>query len=187
MITLANLKTYLKISDSSQDDQLNLAITNAKGFLEAYLWYSLELDASKIAIFYWYDNEFELKHININSVSDISYTDDEFDPTWTTYNDSTNQKIFLERGLVKTRDKIWPVVQITYSFWYNDGTCPKWLATILYDVAAMNFKSMWEIAISDLNAETVDGDQTSFKNIVWQLSPNAIALLDTYKLYGFSS
>ena len=187
MITLANLKKYLKITDSSQDDQLNLAISNATWFLMAYLGYSLELDAAKVAIFHWYDNEFELKFAHINGVSDIKYTDDEFNPSWTTYNTATNQSIYLDRGVVKTRDTIWPIVHITYSFWYDDGTCPKDLAAILYDVAAMNFKSMWEVSMWDLKSETVDGDQLVFKDIVWQLSPNAIVLLDKYKLYGFSA
>ena len=193
MITLANLKKYLKITDDTQNDQLNLAIDNAIWFLTAYLWYSLELDAAKVAIFHWYDNQFELKHTNINAVSDIKYTDDEFNPTWTDYNDATNQSIYLNRGVVKTRDSIWPITKITYSFWYEaDGAeavypTPKDLAAILYDVAAMNFKSMGEVSMWDLKSETVDGDQLVFKDIVWQLSPNAIALLDKYKIYDFSA
>ena len=112
MITLAELKIYLKIDswDTSKDDQLNLAISNAKGFLEDYLWYSLELDEEKKGLFYGYDNQFEVKHVDINSVSQIRYTDDEFDPTWTNYNDSTNYKVFLDRWLIKTRDKIWRII-----------------------------------------------------------------------------
>lgn len=106
MLELSDLKTYLKITDSSKDNQLNLAISNAKGFLKAYLGYSLELDAARVASFYGNDTQFELPHVNINSVSAIKYADDEFDPQWTNYNTETNFKVFLERGLVKTRDSI---------------------------------------------------------------------------------
>jgi len=188
MITLAELKTYLKIDDITQDDQLNLAIQNATGFLTAYLWYSLELDAAKIALFYGYDTQFDLKFAHINSVSTIKYATDEFDPSWTTYSDTaTDFKVFLERWLVKTRDSIWPHVEITYSFWYDDATCPDDLKAILFDVAAMNFKSMWEVSMWDLKSETVDGDSITFKDITWSLSTNALLLLDKYKLYEFSA
>lgn len=187
MITLANLKTYLKITDSTQDNQLNLAITNAKWFLEAYLWYSLELDAAKIAIFYWYSCEFELKFAHINAVSKIETSDDEFTDVWTEYTITNNSKVFLDRWLVKTRNSLWPITKITYSFWYNDATCPEDLAAILYDIAAMNFKNMWQIGLWDLNAETVDGDQISYKSVSWTLSENTRALLDKYKQYGFSA
>tara|TARA_R110000744_G_scaffold92466_2_gene179020 strand:- start:202 stop:315 length:114 start_codon:yes stop_codon:yes gene_type:complete len=37
MISLAELKTYLKITDVSQDDQLNQAIDLAKGFVASYV------------------------------------------------------------------------------------------------------------------------------------------------------
>lgn len=187
MITLANLKIYLKISDTSQDNQLNLAITNAKWFLEAYLWYSLELDAAKIAIFYWYSSDFELKYAHINAVSKIETSQDEFSDVWTEYPMMSNTKIFLERWLVRTRNNLWPVTRITYSFGYDSTTCPEDLAAILYDIAAMNFKNMWEIGLGDLNAETVDWDQISYKWVSWTLSENTKNLLDKYKQYGFSA
>ena len=192
MLELADLKTYLKITDSASDNQLNLAISNAKGFLKDYLWYSLELDASRKAIFYWYSNSFNLKFTDINSISDISYADDEFDPDFTTYNTATNYKVFTDLGLVKTRDKLGPYIEITYSFGYDSGESatnptPSGLKAILLDVSAMYFKNMGEISQSDVKSETVDGDNITFKDIVWTLSPNALALLDNYKIYGFSA
>lgn len=192
MLELSDLKTYLKITDTSKDNQLNLAISNAKGFLKAYLGYSLELDASKVASFYGNDKEFELKHVNINSVSRIRYADDEFNPQWTNYDTATNFKVFTERGLVKTRDSIWPYTEITYSFWFDswdDATnpTPADLKAILLDVAAMSYKNMGEISMWDLKSESVDGDQLVFKDVVGSLSPNALTLLDSYKIYDFSS
>lgn len=187
MITLANLKTYLKITDTSQDDQLNLAISNAKGFLEAYIWYSLELDAAKVAVFHWYSSSFDLNNVNINSVSKIEYDDDEFNPSWTEYADTNNFNVYADAWLIKTRDKIWPIVQITYSFWYDDTTCPVDLKAVLYDLAATSFKNMWELWMSDLKAETVDSDSVTFKDIAWGLSANAKIILDKYKNYGFSA
>lgn len=187
MITLENLKTYLKISDTSQDNQLNLAITNATWFLEAYLWYSLELDEAKIAIFYWYSSEFELNFSHINAVSKIETTDDEFTDLWTEYTMTNNSKVFLDRWLVKTRNSLWPITRITYSFWYDDTSCPDDLANILYDIAAMSFKNMWTIGLWELSSETVDWDQISYKAISWTLSDNSRILLDKYKLYGFSA
>ena len=192
MLELADLKTYLKITDSASDNQLNLAISNAKGFLKDYLGYSLELDASRKAIFYWYSNEFNLKYTKINGISDISYADDEFDPDFTTYNISTNYKVFNDVGLVKTRDKIGPYIEITYSFGYDSGEeavnpTPSGLKAILLDVSAMYFKSMGEISQADVKSETVDGDNITFSDISWKLSPNALALLDNYKIYDFSA
>lgn len=188
MITLANFKIYLKITDSTQDDQLNLAISNANGFLEAYLGYDLTLDAAKVAFFSsQYKKSFELCNTNINSVSQIRYASDEFDPDWIAYNTTTNFKVYLERGLVNTRDSIWPYTEITYSFWYDDSTCPNDLQSILYDIAAMSFKSMWEISMWDLKSENVDGDSITFKDITWSLSTNSLILLDKYKQYGFSA
>lgn len=187
MISLENFKKYLKIenTDTSQDDQLNLAISNANWFLEAYLWYSLELDAAKIVFFDWYKSSFELNHVNINEVSAVEVTDDEFTPSRAAT--TVDFRTYEDKWQVKTRDAIWPLVRITYSFWYTDVTCPNDLQAILYDVAAMNFKSMWEISIWDLKSESVDGDQITFKDITWSLSPNALVLLDKYKQYEFSS
>ena len=188
MITPAGLKTYLKITDCDQSVNISLAISNAKGFLEAYLWYDLELNASRIA-FFWsqYRKQFQLDFTNINSVSEIKYASDEFNPTWIAYDTAEDFKVYLDEWVVRTRDCIWPFTQITYSFWYDEDTCPNDLKAILYEIAAMSFKNMWEIAIWDLNSETVDGDSVAFKATVWSLSPNASILLDKYKIYEFSS
>lgn len=187
MLELSDLKTYLKIADTASDNQLNLAISNAKGFLKDYLWYSLELNASRVAIFYWYSKEFQIKFTNLNAVSDIKYADDEFNPSFSTYNDATNFKVFLDKGFIKTRDKIGPYTEITYSFGYTSWTCPTGLKAILLDIASMYFKNMGEVSMADTSAETVDGDSISYKAVSWSLSENAVALLDNYKNYGFSA
>lgn len=192
MLELTELKTYLKISDETSDNQLNLAISNAKGFLKDYLGYSLELDAARVAIFYGYSNSFNIKYPNINGVSAIKYADDEFNPSFTTYSDTNDYKVFNDLGLVKTRDKLGPYVEVTYSFGYDSGDAatnptPEGLKAILLDIASMSFKSMGEISQADVKSETVDGDSITFKDVIGTLSPNALALLDNYKLYGFSA
>lgn len=186
MITNAELKNYLKITDSTQDTQVTIAVANAIGFVADYLWYSLAL-WDRTEVFLKTSNIFDLRFTNINSLVSIKYADDEFNPDWVAYSTSTDFKTDLEKWQVKTRDNIWPVVEIKYSFWYTDLTCPKWLKAILYDLWAMYFKSMWEIAMWDLKSESVDWDKIDYKDIVWQLSPNALDLLNKYKMYGFSA
>ena len=141
MITLENLKIYLKLSWSSSDDQLNLAISNAKGFLKAYLWYDLELDASRVASFCWeYASHFELPFTSINSVSKIDVWEDEFDASLEEY--TWANRVYKERWLVRTQERIGPYVEITYSFWYDEDTCPEDLKVALYEIAAAQFKSI---------------------------------------------
>lgn len=186
MITLAELKTYLKIdsNDSSKDSQLNLAITNAKGFLEWYLMYSLELNATKIAFFNWKYNSFELKETRINSVSKIESWEDEFEDlteyTW-------KKRVDLERWLIKTQETLWDFVQITYSFWYDETTCPGDLKMALLEIWAMHFKNMWRVWMWDLKSESVDWDNVVFKDVTWKLSDNSYIILNKYKQYDFSS
>ncbi len=187
MITLAELKTFLKITNSDSDDQLNQAINSAIGFIASYVWYSLELNETTVATFHWTTNLFELKRVNINSISDISYYEDEFDPSYTTYNDAENQRVWLDKWLVKTREAIGPFVTITYSFWYDDTTCPDDLKTANLEIASTYFKKMWEISMQDLNSESVDWDQISFKWVSWTITESSLSILDNYKSYEFSS
>lgn len=192
MLELTDLKTYLKITDSSSDNQLNLAISSAIGFLKDYLWYSLELDEARVAIFYWMSNAFEFKMKDIIGVSQIKYAIDEFAPSFITYTMANNSKVFLERWLVKTRDYIWPYTEITYSAGYDSGETPTnptpaGLKAILLDISAMYFKNMGQVSIWDIKSETVDGDSIAYKDVVWSLSENALTLLDSYKLYDFSA
>jgi len=187
MISLAELKTFLKITDSTQDDQLNQAINSAKGFIASYVWYSLELDTAMIAEFFTSSKEFYLNRRWINSVSSIQYADDEFDPSFTTYNESTDQKVFLDKWVVRTRDVLWPFTRITYSLWYISWNCPEDLTTANLEIASTYFKKMWEISMQDLNSESVDWDQISFKWISGSISESSLVILDNYKQYDFSS
>lgn len=186
MITLINFKKYLKISWDAEDDQLNLAISNAKGFLKWYLWYSLELNASKVANFCWkYSSSFELPFININSVSTIKHWEDEFDDSLETY--AWSNRVYNERGLVRLKDAIGPFVEITYSFWFDDASCPEDLKVALYEIAANQYKSMWKVSLWDIKSESVDWDQIVFKDLVWELSPKTVSILNNYKMYEFSA
>lgn len=189
MISLDELKIFLKIDawDTSKDDQLNQAIDSAKGFIASYVWYPLELNTAMIAEFCWITSEFYLKRRHINSVTNIQYADDQFNPSWTTYNDTNNQRVFLDKGVVRTRDRIWPFIEITYSFWYDVGSCPDDLKAANLEIASTYYKKMGEIAMQDVNSESVDGDQISFKWIVWTISESSLTILDNYKEYGFSS
>jgi len=187
MITLEEFKKYLKIdlSDTSKDNQLNLAILNAIWLLEWYLWYSLELNTSKVAFFNWKWDTFELKDTRINSVSTIKYWEDEFDDNLTTY--SWKKKVYNERGLVKTQEVIWDYIKITYSFWYDETTCPQDLKTALLEISATCYKNMWEVSMWDIKSESVDWDSITFKDFTWKISENAKIILNKYKRYDFSS
>lgn len=184
MITLEELKTYLKIEWNWSNDQLEQAIQNALWFLENYLWYSLELNEERIASFCKRDKEFDLPFVYIDWVSKIESWEDEFS-SLVEYN--WNKKVYEERGFVKTQEVVGPYVEITYSFWYDSTTCPIWLKAILFDIASMSFKNMWMNALKDIQSETVDGDQIVFKSLSGTLSEDSIALLNKYKMYGFSA
>ena len=187
MITLQELKKYLRIdsSDTSKDNQLNLAISNASWLIEWYLWYSLTLDGSKVAIFNWKWDSFELDDTKINSVSIIKYWEDEFDDTLSLY--EWAKKVYEQRGLIKTKELIGPYVEITYSFWYDSETVPGDLKMAFYEISATIYKNMWEVSMWDLKSESVDWDSVTFKDFTWGLSENARIILNKYKRYDFSS
>ena len=187
MISLAELKTYLKITDVSQDDQLNQAIDLAKGFVASYVWYSLVLNTTTVAEFCWETNQFYLKRKGINSVSLIEYYEDEFNPAYISYNVTTDRRENLELGYIKTRDYIWPFVKITYSFGYTDWTCPQDLKTANLEIASSYYKRQWAISMNDMNSESVDGDTISFKAISWSISESSLSILDNYIYYDFSA
>lgn len=185
MITLAELKIFLGITDTSKDDILNQAIKNAMGFLEGYLMYSLELNESKIAFFLWELGHFELKETNINSISTIKYWEDEFNETLTTY--TGKKRVYETQWFVKTQECIWPFTEITYSFGYDDTTCPQDLQTALLEIASSYYKSSWEISLSDVKSESVDGDSVTFSDMRGSISDKSITILNKYKQYAFSS
>lgn len=187
MISLAELKTYLNITNTDKDDQLNQAIDLAKGFIASYVWYSLELNTWMTAEFFNSSNEFFLARRWINSVSDIKYADDKFDPDFTSYNVLTDQKVFLEKWLVQTRDCIGPYTVITYSFGYDVWSCPDDLTAANLEIASTYYKKQWEISQQDVNSESVDWDQISFKAIKWAVPETALVILDKYMEYDFSS
>lgn len=185
LITLADLKTFLNISDTSKDDLLNQAIENAEGFVEGYLKYSLQLKNDLVAIFIWNLNNFELRETRINSVSKIEYWEDEFDETLTEY--TGKKRVYEQQGLIKTQDCIWPFTQITYSFWYDENTCPQDLKTALLEIASAYYKSTWEVSSWDVKSETVDGDTISFSDVRGKISDKSMIILDKYKIYDFSA
>lgn len=184
MITIDELKTFLKIEWNESDDQLEQAIQNSLWFLEDYLGYSLELDEWRIASFCKRDKEFDLPFVNINWVSKVESWEDEF---LSLVEYVGLKKVYEEKGLVKTQETVWPYVEITYSFWYDDETCPDGLKAILFDIASTNFKNMWLNSLKDIQSETVDGDQIVFKSISGTLSEDSVALLNKYRQYGFSA
>lgn len=189
MISLAQFKIFLKIDawDTSKDDQLNQAINLMKGFVASYVWYSLELNASMLGEFRCSSNEFHLARRPVNGVSKIEYFDDEYDPTKTEYTITGNTNLLLEKGIVRTRDVIWKFVTITYSFGWDENTAPESLQAACMEIAAAYYKKMGEISMNDLNSESVDGDQISFKWVAGSISQDSLTVLDNYKDYGFSA
>lgn len=187
MITLEDLKKYLKIlsSDTSQDNQLNLAIWNAIWFLESYIWVSLELNSSKIAFFDWEAYEFELPDVYINSLWKIEYADSKFEETFVEY--TWNKFVDKDRWFIETEESVGPFVKVTYSFWYDDSTCPGDLKMALLDIASIQYKKMWKIWIDNIKSETVDWDQIILKDLAWVVSDNTLIILDKYRRYGFSA
>lgn len=185
IITLAELKTFLNITDTSKDDLLNQAINNADGFVEGYLWYSLLLNEWLQAIFLGILDQFELRETNINSVSKIEYWEDEFDETLTEY--TGKKRVYEQQGLVKTQECVWPFTQITYSFGYDDTTAPQDLKTAYLEIASTYYKSSWETSAGDVRSETVDGDSISFSDTRWKISDKSMTILNKYKIYAFSS
>ena len=169
MISLAELKTYLKITDVSQDDQLNQAIDLAKGFVASYVWYSLVLNTTTVAEFCWETNQFYLKRKGINSVSLIEYYEDEFNPAYISYNVTTDRREFLDLWLIKTRDYIWPFVKITYSFGYTDWTCPQDLKTANLEIASSYYKRQW--AIQTLIQVWNKSSFWAWASVTWHLKP----------------
>lgn len=190
MIELSDLKTSLDISDSSKDNQLNLAISNAKGFVKDYLWYSLEYSATRVASFFWNSQSFDLPFTGVFAVSTIEQGDDEFS-TLTAY--SWDKKVYKEEGLVKTKLSVGPYTEITYAFWYDSGASannptPAGLKAVLLSIASKSYKNMWEVSMGDMKSETVDGDTITLKDTILNgLSETEMNILDNYKRYGFSA
>lgn len=190
MLEIKDLRTYLDIQDVSKDEKLKLAISNAKGFVSDYLWYSIEYNAERVAIFCGKNTKFELPFTDVIAVSLVEQGSDEFD-TLTTY--SWNTKLYKEGGILKTQEEVGPHVEITYAFWYDCGEnavnpTPEWLKYVLLSMASKVYKNMGETSMGDIKSETVDGDSITFKDgVLSGLTETEMNILAKYKRYGFSA
>ena len=192
MIEREELKKHLKICNdtNTKNNQLDLAIQNAVGFLSWYLMYSLEYKADRVERFWKYDTHFELPFTNLVAITSVHQASDEFDTlveyTWT-------KKDYLVHGVVRTKECIWPYVEITYWFWYDCGTnainpTPDDLKTVMLSIAGKYYKNMGETSMSDIKSETVDGDSITFKDVILsELTEIEKRILSKYQKYGFSS
>lgn len=193
MIERKDLKTYMKICEDNNDlnSQLDLSISNAIWFVTDYLMYNISYNANRIATFCKTDTSFDLPFTDIFDVSAVKSWSDEFDDSLVDY--QWAKKLYKESWLLKTKECVWPYVEITFAYWFDCwkeavNPTPAWLKAVLLSIASKYYKNMGEVALADLQAETVDGDRVWFKEgLLNRLTPTEIDILDKYKRYGFSA
>lgn len=164
IITVAELKVYLWITDSAQDALLALFVSWANDYIESYCWRSFA-SSTLTELYDWKaQQDLVLKNFPITSITSISYN------TWTlqtpirTLFDVTTRRANLQTGVVSF---YWYVprgfqnIQVVYIAWY---------ATVPWDLKMAAFKLAWwqyNTRNSDwVTSESVWWDSVSF-NTAW--------------------
>lgn len=186
MISNENIKTYLEITDSSQDSLIAVLKSKAIGYAESYIWYKLE--APDEAITEYVDiNGYQAfltpyQNISISALQKNAWT--KFEPSWENvdkyYFNEDLKAIELPYEITAKK-----YLKATLTYWYASSgeETPNDLKGALLEIIWAFFSAngeKWR-----LKAETVDWDRTEF----WENKvPNsALLILDKYKAYGIQA
>jgi len=158
MITLSELKAYLGISWSDQDNLLGLFVNSANWKVKSILWYNPTAQTyTNIKINGNGQNTFITKERPLNSVTSLQYKED------VTFNNVTDPYLFNSNWVINLEFllyKWFANYQITYNAWYaSDSVELAHINMIALQYASMLYSTRWS---NGVKRESVSGDSIEF-------------------------
>lgn len=187
MITLTELKTYLKITDTSKDAFLQSCIDSSVKEIEDYCnrkltsgTYTEYLDGNS-------KSEMYLRNTPINSVTSISYFDgyDTYDDIFTVGDTTSNSILIIQQSnLIKLLKGYFfyagcKNIKIVYTAGYT--TTPDDIKSVLLELASVKFYNSplsghARLGKASDNVNSATGESTSYKDPDWK------TVLNKYRL-----
>lgn len=181
LITLQQLKDYLKIIDSSQDSLLTSAIEQASSFINSYTKRKLEAQDYNVRLDGHGEDEFIFPQYPVNTLTSFQYNSGTMGtPAWVDYN---VDQYFLdnETGV------------FSLTFWIQKGiknirvVCNAWYNPIPEDIqraciqVAVYYYSQAGKTTSQVKKEQVDGASIDYDTTIWGIEQDTYNILDKYK------
>ena len=175
--TLSELKTYLWITDSSQDTLLNIFLSWADQFIKTYTWRDIEATSYTEYEDWDAQNEILLSNYPVNTLTSISRNTWSLDiPIWT----------LVETSIYKLSSKIWKVFfscpiyrwfqnyKIIYNAWYT--TIPWDLKLACLKLASTSYNTR----VADwIKSESVNQDRLDYD--VSEIPNDILVILNAYR------
>lgn len=177
LITLSELKSYLWISDDSEDAILNIFVDSASSFVKSYLDRNIEKedyteyedgDAQRIIV---------LDNYPVNSITSFEYNEWTIDSPDFQEIDASKYKLKPETGkifLTFYKTRWFQNYKIKYNAGYDSIPWDLKLATLKLAASYYNWKES-----DGVDRETVAGDSISFET--QEINSDVLAILNEYK------
>jgi len=178
LANLAELKSYLWITDSDEDTLLTALLWQADAFIKSYTGRDLEANDYADELYSWKaEREFLLKQFPVNSLTSFKYnTGTLWTPVWEAFDedsyrlDEETWRIYLAFNLVRGFQNI----QVNYNAWFETVPADLNLAEIRLAAYYFNTRNAdWIVS------ESVDG--ASVRYDVKKTPDDILAILENYK------
>jgi len=190
LIDIADIKlsVWIASDDDTQYDFLRLVYNKSVGYVENYIWYSIEspkypqemiVECTWKRIFVEYFENMKIEKVEKNIGSDFVSV---WEEVW-------EEEYFLENnGILNVKNPVFwkKAFKIVYTYWFQKTNLPKDIQWILLWLIGYFKSQSW--AGGDIKSETVDGDRIEFGKYVGNgVLENLNAQLDKYKRYDVYS
>lgn len=183
LITIEDLKDYLKVTSTEQDLLLTQFVDDAQSILEAWLTRTLE-SASFTEVFNGDGTDtVVLRNIPVTAVSEVLTSIED-----STEVDSTAYKFNPNNGVLKLDSKVFPKTfqdcRVKYTAGWTTSTLPDAVRMGLIEMAALLYKNSGHGG-DRLGKQSVNQAQGSTLNYIHKLSPVVQKALSKYRVLAF--
>lgn len=183
LITLQQLKDYLKITDNTSDDLLSSAIDQASSFIVSYTGRNLEATDYTLRIDGNGQDELLLPTFPINSLTSLSYNSGTLGtPIWTPY--SVDEYMFdWPTGVVSLTFRLCrgiKNIQVVFNAWFDP--IPNDLQRATMQIATYYYSGAGKTT-SQVKKEQVDGASIEYDTTIGGIEQDSYTILNKYKKY----
>lgn len=183
LITLQQIKDYLKITDNTSDALLTSAIKQAGDFIESYTGRKLEATDYTLRIDGNGQDELVLPHFPVNTLTSLSYNSGTLGtPVWTSF-DANNYMVDSETGIVSltfSLNRGIKNIRAVFNAWYT--TIPEDIQRATMQIATYYYSWAGKTT-SQVKRERVDGAEIEYDTTIWGIEQDSYSILNKYKKY----
>lgn len=183
LVSLAKLKNYLKITDTTNDTLLSSLVDQASVFIESYTGRKLEAQDYNVRMDGHGENEFLFPQYPINTLTSFQYNTGNIGiPVWENYStdgyflDSETGIFSLTFGIHKGIKNIKVVCNAGYD------TIPEDLQRACMQIATYYYSQAGKTT-SQVKRERVDGAEIEYDTSIGGIEQDSYVILNKYKKY----